>query len=188
MAATAVFAASTALVTLALVAGFAPHERGQRFLLAFVACGPIALLRRWPLPVLAAATVVNALAMAVGNAPLPFGIVLGLASYLAASQLPRRVSIPAMAASAAALAVALLYAALAVSTAPVAVEAVEGFPPLVAAWLPASRAGSSRTSPPVPGRRAEHRRAWRSSPSASARCCRWSPRDCRTLNSPRRCT
>ncbi len=133
--ATAVFAASTALVTLALVGGSAPHERGQRLFLAFVAYGPIALLRRWPLPVLAAATIVNALVMAVGNAPLPFGIVLGLASYLAASQLPRRVSIPAVAASAAALAGALLYAALAVRTAPVAVEAVEGFPPLVAAWF-----------------------------------------------------
>src|SRR5712691_3144251 len=77
--ATAVFAVSTALVTLALVAGSAPHERGQRFLVAFVACGPIALLRRWPLPVLAAATVVNALVMAGGDAPLPFGIMLGLA-------------------------------------------------------------------------------------------------------------
>ena len=31
-------------------------------------------------------------------------------------------------------------------------------------------------------------RAWRSSPNASARCCRWSPRGCRTPSSPRRCT
>src|SRR5579859_4016607 len=100
--ATAVFAVSTALVVLALVAGSAPHERGQRVLLAFVACGPIALLRRWPLPVLATVTVVNALVMAAGNAALPFGIVLGLASYLAASRLPRRVSIPAVAVSTAA--------------------------------------------------------------------------------------
>ena len=37
-------------------------------LLAFVACGPIALLRRWPLPALAAAAVANALVMAAGNA------------------------------------------------------------------------------------------------------------------------
>ncbi len=85
--ATAVFAASTALVALALVDGSAPHARGRHLFLAFVAYGPIALLRRWPLPVLAAATLVNALVMAEGNAALPFGIVLGLASYLAASQL-----------------------------------------------------------------------------------------------------
>lgn len=61
-------------------------------------------------------------------------MMLGLASYLAASQLPRRMSIMA-AASAAALGVALVYAALAVRTAAVAVEAVEGFLPLVAAWF-----------------------------------------------------
>jgi len=48
----------------------------------------------------------DALVMAAGNALLPFGITLELASHLAASQLPRRVSIPAVAASAAALAVA----------------------------------------------------------------------------------
>ena len=29
--------------------------------------------------------------------------------------------------------------------------------------------------------------AWTSSPSASARCCRWSPRGCPTPSSPRRC-
>ncbi len=81
----AVLAVCTALVTLALAAGPAPHERGQRMLLAFVACGPIALLRRWPLPALAAAAVANALVMAAGNAPLGFGIMLGLASYLAGS-------------------------------------------------------------------------------------------------------
>ncbi len=110
-------------------------RRAQRLLLAFVVCGLIAALRRWPLPVLAAATLANTMVMAAGNAPLPFGIVLGLASYLAASRLPRRMSIPAAAASAAALGGAILYAALTASHPSAAVEAVEGFLPLVAGWF-----------------------------------------------------
>ena len=80
-----------------LLVGQDPQVHNDRLPLVFVVCLPIAALRRWPLPVLAAATVVNALVMSGGNAPLPFGIVLGLASYLAASRLPRRVSIPAAA-------------------------------------------------------------------------------------------
>ena len=38
-----------------------------------------------------------------------------------------------------------------------------------------------------PGCRRQPPAAWTSSPSASARCCPWSPRDCRTPSSPRRC-
>ena len=123
------------LVTLASWDSPYPHERGQRVLLAFVVCVPMAALRRWPLPVLAAATLASTMVMARGNTPLPFGIVLGLASYLAASRLPRRVSIPAAAASAAALGGTLVYAALTARNASVAVEAVEGFLPLVAGWF-----------------------------------------------------
>jgi hypothetical protein len=93
-----VLAVCAALITLASSGGPYPHDRGQRLFLAFVICGLIAALRHWPLPVLAAATLANTMVMAAGNAPLPFGIVLGLASYLAASRLPRRVSIPAAAA------------------------------------------------------------------------------------------
>jgi signal transduction histidine kinase len=131
----AVLAVCAALITLAVSAGPYPHDRGLRFLLAFVICGSIVLLRRWPLPVLAAATLANTMVMAAGNAPLPFGIVLGLASYLAASRLPRRVSIPAAAASAAALGAALVYAALTATHGSAAAEAVEGFLPLVAGWF-----------------------------------------------------
>jgi signal transduction histidine kinase len=132
-----VFGMCAALLTLVLEAGPAPHMPGQRILLAFVLCGPIMLLRRWPLPVLAVAVGANAWAVAAGNAPLGFGIILGLASYLAASQLPRRMSIPAVVASAAALGGALVYVELSVrvQTAPVAVGAVEGFLPLAAAWF-----------------------------------------------------
>jgi len=131
-----------ALITLALTAG--PHERGQRLFLAFVFCVPIAALRRWPLPVLAAVTAVNVIVMAAGNAPLPFGIMLGLASYLAASRLPRRVSIPAAVTSAVALGGALLYAATAARNAAVAVEAVEGFLPLAAGWFTGDSAAARR--------------------------------------------
>jgi hypothetical protein len=131
----AVLAVCVALITLASSGGPYPHDRGQRLLLAFVICAPIAALRRWPLPVLAAATIANTMAMAAGKAPLPFGIMLGLASYLAASRLPRRVSIRAAAASAAALGGALVYATLTARNASVAVEAVEGFLPLVAGWF-----------------------------------------------------
>ena len=131
----AVLAVCAALITLAVSAGPYPHDRGQRLLLAIVVCGLITALRRWPLPVLAAAALANTMVMAAGNAPLPFGIVLGLASYLSASRLPRRMSIPAAAASAAALGAALVYVAFTAFRAPVAVEAVEGFLPLVAGWF-----------------------------------------------------
>jgi signal transduction histidine kinase len=124
-----------ALMALALSAGPYPHDRGQRLVVAFAVCGPIAALRRWPLPVLAAAAAGNAIVVAAGNASLLLGIMLGLASYLTASRLPRRVSIPAAAASAAALGGALGYAALTAGHAAFAGEAVAGFLPLVAGWF-----------------------------------------------------
>jgi signal transduction histidine kinase len=92
-------------------------------------------LRRWPLPVLAAATVANAMVMVGAQAPLPFGIMLGVASYLAASRLPRRLSIPAVLTSAAALGGALVYATFTARNGSVAVSAVEGFLPLAAGWF-----------------------------------------------------
>ena len=112
-----------------------PHPRAPQFLLVGVACSPIALLRRWPLTLLAAATVVKALVMTRGVASLPFAVVLGFASYCAASRLPRRVSITAAAASAAVLGGALLYATFAVRRISPAAEAIEAFLPLAAAWF-----------------------------------------------------
>ena len=134
--AVAVLVVCAELVVLALAIGPYPHEKGQqRLLLVLVLCGPIMLLRRWPLPVLAAVTAANAMVMAAGNSVLPFGIVLAIASYLAASRLPRRVSIPAAAASAAALGGALLYGALTARNALLTQEVVVGFLPLVAGWF-----------------------------------------------------
>jgi len=134
--ATVALIAGAGLVTLALAVAVAPG-RGQHLALApaLIVCGPVVLLRRWPLPVLAVAATVTGLAMAVGNAPLPLGIMLGLAMYSAAARLPRLVSIPAAGAAATALGVAIIYAALASRNAPLAMEMVEGFVPLAAAWF-----------------------------------------------------
>jgi signal transduction histidine kinase len=133
----AVLAVCAAVIVVASSGGQSPHARGQSVVLAFVACVPIAALRRRPIPVFAAVTAANALsfAMAARSAPLPFGVMLGLASYLLASRLPRRVSIPAAVASAAALSAALGYALLTVRGVQVAGEAVEGFLSLAAAWF-----------------------------------------------------
>ena len=123
------------LAALALAVGSNPHDGGKRLLLVLLVCAPILLLRRWPLPVLAAAALANGLVTVLGNAPLPSAIMLGVALYFAASRLPRRVSIRAGVATAAALGVALAYATLAVRTASPAAEAVESFLPAAAAWF-----------------------------------------------------
>ena len=92
--------------------------------------------RRWPvLVVLAVCAGLASVAMASGTAPLPAMVLLGLAAYLVASRLPRRLSIAAVAVAAVAVGVALLYGAAATTRPPLAAEAVEGFLPLVAAWF-----------------------------------------------------
>jgi hypothetical protein len=90
--------------------------------------------------------------MALGNVPVPFGFVLGLAVFFVASRMPRRWSVPAAVVAAAGLGAALLYAALAVRTASPGLEAVEGSVPLVTAWF-VGRARSARSRPV--------RRCWR---------------------------
>ena len=130
-----VLIACAQLATLVLAVGPYPHDRGQRLFVGLVACVPILLLRRWPLPVLAAAAAANGLLIALGNAALPFALMLGLALYFAASRLPRRASIRAAAATAVALGAALVYASLMVRTASPAGEAVTGFVPAAAAWF-----------------------------------------------------
>ena len=131
----AAVATCAALVTLALVLGPYSHARGGGLLLAFAVCSPVMLLRRWPLVVLAAAVMANALAMAQGIAALSFGIMLGFGSYLTASRLPRQVSIPAAAASATVLGGAIGYATLMVRGTAPAAEIVQGLLPLAAAWF-----------------------------------------------------
>ena len=143
-----VLIACAQLATLVLAVGPYPHDRGQRLFLALVVCAPILLLRRWPLPLLAAAAAANALVMALGNPPMPFAIMLGLALYFVASRLPRRVSIRAAVATAVTLGAALVYAALAVRTVSPAAEAVEGFLPSAAEVRRRQRGGAAA----LPGR------------------------------------
>jgi len=130
-----VLAAGAGLAIFVLAIGPYPHDRAPRFMLAFLLCSPIVLLRRWPAPVLALAATAAGLAMAFGNAPLPLSIMLGLAMYFVASRLPRRVSVPVAGAAAAVLGGALVCAAVTVGTAPIVGEALEGFLPLAAAWF-----------------------------------------------------
>jgi len=132
---TVVLAACGGLAIAALVIGPYPHERLPRLMAVFLLCSPIVLLRRWPAPVLGLAAAAAGLAMAMGNIPLPLTVILGLAMYFVASRLPRRVSVPVAVAAAAILGGALVYAEVAVQTAPVVGQALAGFLPLAAAWF-----------------------------------------------------
>ena len=93
--------------------------------------------RQWPaIVIFAVCTGLATVAMAAGSGPLPIAVVLlGFAAYLVASRLPRRLSVPAVLAAAAALGAALLYAAVAAKSVPLAARVVEGFLPLAAAWF-----------------------------------------------------
>jgi signal transduction histidine kinase len=141
--ATAVLAACTALAALAMTAARVSVRGpqlpvavvGQRLPLAVVACCLIVFLRRWPSPVLAVIAASAGMVMASGTASLPFGILLGGAVYLTASNLPRRTSIRGALTVAAVLSVALLYSALAFPHPPLLLEAVVGYSPLVAGWF-----------------------------------------------------
>jgi signal transduction histidine kinase/DNA-binding CsgD family transcriptional regulator len=133
--ASVVLAAGAGLAMLTLAAGPYSHAPGNGVVLALLVCGPILALRRWALPVLAVTAAATAVVMAEGNAPLPFGLMLGLAVYLVASRLPRRWSVPAAAVTAAALGAALVYVVLAVPHAAPAGEAVVGLVPVAAAWF-----------------------------------------------------
>ncbi len=78
---------------------------------------------------------VGLLAAALGRASVPFVVLPGLAMYIAASRLPRRWSVGVGAITAVALGAAVVRAALQVRSASPALEAVEGFAPLVAGWF-----------------------------------------------------
>ena len=132
---TSVLTACAAWAVLAVMTGPHPFARGSRLILVFLLCGGLILLRRWPLPVLGVAAGISGLSIASGSASLAVVILLGLASYVAASSLPRRASIYAALATAAALGVALGYHLLAGRAGQLAADTVLGFAPLAAGWF-----------------------------------------------------
>lgn len=112
-----------------------PREGGLRLSLVLVACGPMLLLRRWSLPVLASVVLVSGVVIASGTAPLPLAVLLGVAVYLVASQLDRQVSVPAVLVAAAGVCGALLFAALTKQNVALSLLAVEGLVPIGAAFF-----------------------------------------------------
>ena len=133
--ATSVLTACAAWAVLAVMSGPYPFARAPRLIFVFLLCSLLILLRRWPLPVLGVAAVISGLAVASGGASLAVVILLGLASYLVATSLPRKASIYAALATAVVLGVALAYHALAGSGGSLPADSVLGFAPLAAGWF-----------------------------------------------------
>ena len=123
------------MAVLMLVIRVYPHDRGQRTIVALVACGPVLALRRWPLPALVLATAAVGLEIASNTVALPFSVVLGLAAFLVASTLQRRVWIRIAAVTGLVLVAALGYAAAQFPYTQVADEAILGLLPFGAAWV-----------------------------------------------------
>jgi signal transduction histidine kinase len=142
--ATVVLAAAAGSVVLTMVAGPGLHQNGGRLLIPLLACVPIVVLRRWPLPVLAVVTAAAGMVTAWGSTSLPFGCLLGLALYFSALGLPRPKSIALALAVAAALGATVVYSVFAVRTAPAAAEVVENFVPLAGAWFIADSVAARR--------------------------------------------
>jgi signal transduction histidine kinase len=124
------------LAGIALKLSLPGPERGPGLELAVLVVMPVvAFGRRWPLPVLTVVAALAAAPMAMGAPSLASSLALGLAAYLVAAGLPRRLSIRAVMAAAGVLAAALVFAGITNGSAPLAVEGVEGFLPLAAAWF-----------------------------------------------------
>jgi signal transduction histidine kinase len=142
--ASCVLAAAAGAVVLTAVTRPGLHGNAGHLLIPLLACAPIVVLRRWPLPVLGVVTVAVGLVTALGTASLPFGILPGLALYFSALRLPRRGSIALALAVAAALGATVVYSAFEVMFAPVAAEAAEIFVPLAGAWFIADSVAARR--------------------------------------------
>jgi signal transduction histidine kinase len=156
--------AGAALAMLALAAGPFPREQAQRLMLACLVCGPVVLLRRWPLPVLGVVAAGSVLVLAAsGSLSLPLDIITGLAVYFAASRLPRRTSILAAAVTAAAQSAALGYAAITEARpsgpAVTAATAALGLLPLAAAWFVGDSVAARRHYQAGLGEQAEREQA-----------------------------
>jgi signal transduction histidine kinase len=132
----AVLSALVYLAAIALKLGLMGPTRGLGPVLGILLCTPaVAFGRRWPIPVLTVAAALAAAPMALGVPSLGTSLILGVAGYTVAAGLPRRSSIRAVMAVAGALGAALVFASITNGSAPLAVESVEGFLPLAAAWF-----------------------------------------------------
>jgi signal transduction histidine kinase len=156
--ATVVLAAAGGAVVLAMMAGPGGPE-GGRLRIPLLACVPVVVLRRWPLPALGVVTVAAGMVTDGGVASLPCGVLLGLALYFSALSLPRSRSIALAVAVAAALGAAVVYSAFAVGTAQVPAEATEIFVPLAGAWFIADSVAARRRYPAGLAAQAERERA-----------------------------
>jgi len=147
--ATVALAAAAGAVALMLVAAPGVRQDGGQLTIPLLACLPVVVLRRWPLPVLGALTVAAGMVVVRGGALLPLGVLLGLALYFAvlrfsALGLPRTRSITLALAVAAALGVAVVCSAFTMVRAPVAAEATMNFVPLAGAWFIADSVAARR--------------------------------------------
>jgi len=139
-----VLAAAAGTVVLTIAAWLQVNQEGAAQLIPLLVCLPVVVLRRWPLPVLTVVTVAAGVVTATGKASLPFGVMVGLASYFAVLGLPRPRSVVLAVTVAAALGVAVVYSAFAVGTAQLAAEATENFVPLAGAWFIADSVAARR--------------------------------------------
>ena len=113
--------------TVIAVEGARPHQ-GSPERLATVSS------RRW-LAVLAVAMAASVLLVTSAKGPLVIAVLPGVAMYLVASRVRRRLSIWAGAIAAVAQGAALLHAAVGSGGGPAAAEPIEAFLPLAAAWF-----------------------------------------------------
>jgi hypothetical protein len=142
--ATVVLAAAAGAVMLTMAAGPWGFSGGRGRPIPLLACVPVVVLRRRPLPVLGVVTVAAGVVTATGKASLPFGALLGVALYFPALGLPRPRSIVLGVAVAAALGATVVYSAFAVRGAQPPAEVVENFVPLAGAWFIADSVAARR--------------------------------------------
>jgi signal transduction histidine kinase len=136
--------AAAGAVMLTAAAGQWGLQKGPGQLVPLLACVPVVVLRRRPLPVLGVVTAAAGVVAATGKASLPFGVLLGLALYFSALSLPRPKSIALAVAVAAALGTAVVYSASTGMYIQVAAVATENFVPLAGAWFIADSVAARR--------------------------------------------
>jgi signal transduction histidine kinase len=155
-----ILAAAAAALLLTVMTTSAGHGGGGRPLLPLlVACAPVIVLRRWPLPVLGVLTATAGIVTAWGKTSFPLGILLGLALYFSVLKLPRQRSIVLAVAVAAALGATVAYSAITVMHPALASEALENLVPLAGSWFIADSVAARRRYQAGLAAQAEHARA-----------------------------